>query len=129
MTNPCNAYMCLEEIASCSPSGFVMKQKSIICDAFHELFYSFTAAGQQFLNCTALCKTKEIEELFQHGFKPCCGSMELWGTELARYDCMVSCNFCSVYLDNVSGFIALLDRMLPGTNPTSFYFVLCGPHG
>ena len=105
--------------------GFVVKQRSIYCGAFHDLANQFTLAGQKFLICAAKCKALELWGLFEHGFKPCCGSMELWGLELARNNCMLSCDFCKVFLDNVVGFIALFDVLFPGEDTTVMYLTLC----
>ena len=128
MNSTCDAFTCLEEIANCGNDGFIVKQRQIYCVDFKNLANLFNPAGQQFLNCTAKCVTDDHVQMFDGGFKPCCGSMEVWSQgegHRKRNNCLIVCNFCLVYLTNIVGFDALLKILQPNIASSDFFHQLC----
>jgi hypothetical protein len=128
MNSTCDAFTCLEEIANCGINGIIVKQRQTYCVDFNSLANLFNPAGELFLNCTAKCVTNNHVQMFEAGFKPCCGSMELWAQGEGRSErntCLIVCNFCLVYLTNIVGFDALLKLMEPNIAPSAFFHQLC----
>ena len=126
LNSTCNSWLCLEEIANCGSAGYIDRMHEIYCIYFGNFANLFNALGQECLTCTSNCVTIENVQLFEHGFKPCCWSMQQWGAESARNNCILGCNFCAVYMSNVQGFTVLFSVMYPGQAPADIYSQLCG---
>jgi len=106
----CTVWDCLEQIAQCGGTGYIMQMRQFICFDIAATFDQFYPGGKAFLRCLQNVTTTEHINLFRDQIKPCCGRLQAYGASMERAASWVNCNFCDIFVENRAPFGLLFSQ-------------------